>query len=267
MADLTPEVRAANLLANITEDSVQLIGRPRASSLYDCCVRMHVFGTLHSLKKRERLVASQLVTFGIGTAFHTWVQNVSSFFGGRVVGVWRCLACGWKSNLVNKRPKKCKGCGARGAALEYHELTLDHPELTGHPDLLLSSTKKDKLIISELKTISVDGFAGLVAPLISHTWQLSAYTNYAAHIKEIDGQRMARFGYIIYFSKAHTNGFPAKAFKVSLEEPILEAISDKLAAYRRGVDSKGEDLPEPLRECVAQGWRHRSCPAKALCFP
>jgi hypothetical protein len=245
---------------------IQAIGKPRASSLYDCCIRYHVLGTKFKVTKSGYLGFRDRLLFGIGTAMHEWLQNDPSIFGNRRRGIWRCRACGNTTKFGPPPAINCTKCGGSHRAFVYQEfaLNLKDPPITGHPDMFLKR-RSGAVRLVEFKTIEGDAFEKLVAPLVSHRWQISAYMwacSLSRRIPEID----TKYGYVFYFAKKQSAGsFPVKAFPVRLTDDVMGPIKKKLDLYRDGLAG----APVPLHsDCELSKWEHwraRMCPVLSHC--
>lgn len=264
-----PAALAAQMVEIAPEYEDHLIGRPRASSLYGACMRLHVIGTVNKLCRTEKVSFGSKLTYGIGNAVGWWVQNDPTIFGERRVGWWKCRGCG-KILYFGTPPKvKCKHCGALPQAIEYHEHYMNLKDVTGHQDLFLR-IKKGLIRINETKTISGDKFPGLKAPKIEHVWQLLTYMWGSKYDENLPVEVDQELGYITYFSKkAHADMLPVKVFRVQNDEHTVRRMTAKLKDYRVGVDSYPSDLPEPDALCLRaefSNYAAKVCPARTTCL-
>lgn len=245
---------------------------PRASSLYNVCIRQLLLGTKFKLKKTELVGFNRQLTFDIGNALHKWIQNSEAYFGTQRRGIWVCTACG-KERVFGKPPtQKCQKCGAQAIAMEYKEIELIMHKpfcVTGHPDLFIEPTDSPgKIRVVELKTMNGEKFAKLATPLIEHVWQIQTYM-YACNLLayELSVRVDAQHGYLVYISKKETRGeLPIKIFPIQKDDRVLSEIKDKLRVYSSCL--RDDTLCEPDAECVKSaysGWKARSCPALKLC--
>lgn len=257
----------------ISAKEVQTVLYPRASSIYDECMRMHVLCTKLK-KKRTKWVTVQLgVTFGIGNAVHKWLQNDQKVLGGRQVGYWRCLACNKLSAFGRFPLIKCK-CEANLTAYIYHEysLKMEHPvRVTGHPDLFLD--KGNRIIrVAEFKTMKRDEFVTLPHPLVKHVWQIMIYMRLCNRVKDPPPVKIDEtMGYIIYVCKEHTDRstLPYKVFPVRFDKEIFKMVVDRLLEYQKGVDEFPMAMPIVHKDCCGgrgfDSFRANSCPVKNEC--
>jgi hypothetical protein len=276
VADLTeieksgrPEDVAAENMSigtNVIEKKIRL---PRASSIYDACMRMHVLATLEKETVTERLGFADRVTFGIGNAIHHWAQNTSWLFPPHMrVGWWRCTACGHVRRFGSWKKTICPKCHAEWPAQIYkeHRVKTKAPYIcTGHPDLFIRKEKRVRVV--EFKTIASSGYKELVSPKVEHEWQIQFYMWSCSEDEKLPAKVDPNVGYIIYVSKgALWKALPVKMFPVVRSERVLEQIQDKLKIYYDGVKSKTP--PEPLEECVEVNFdrgKARQCPMKEQC--
>ena len=118
----------------------QEVSFPRASSLYNSCMRMHVIACNEKKKyyRTDSISPNMSMIFEMGNAVHYIIQNTPILFGSRRVGLWKCLAC--NKILYWGRPptKPCQHCGASKEAVFYFEhMFKPEPPLYcgGHTDL------------------------------------------------------------------------------------------------------------------------------------
>jgi len=264
-----PEAIAASLVDIAPEEERNLIRAPRASSLYDACIRMHVIGTKERYKRYQRVNFKGRLTYGIGGAVHYWIQNTPDVFGDRRYGWWKCLACGTVRFFGGPPKRKCS-CGANAKASEYKEHYLEVDEngmiVTGHPDMFLLRKKHR---VTEIKTITGNAFPSLKAPMIAHMWQIQTYMWAANKCKNMPVEIDDEVGYVLYISKMeHSDLFPMKMFPVQKDPHLIGRIKAKLILYKKGIASYPKNLPPKHRECERNKgcWRANTCPCKKICF-
>ena len=267
-----PETLSVDLINLETISTTRAIKYPRASSIYDSCIRMHSIGTLHGIEKTERVHLSRRLTFDIGNSIHYWLQNSHVYLGDQRRGIWECQGCKHKTFFGKPPRQDCPVCNAKLDAFIYSEIDLELGKpyyVTGHPDMFLESKGNPGVIrIAEFKTINGDKFSTLKAPLINHIWQLQCYMwmvqeNDQLIPATVDGQ----YGYIIYISKSEKYGeLPFKTFFVKRDRAIIQKIKDKLILYSKAI--AGGALPPVLEKCKKSDWSDyvaKSCACKELC--
>lgn len=267
-----PSALAAEFVQFGTEREDQLVSYPRASCLYDDCMRMRVLGKVHHAVYRQWSSFRDRITFGIGNALHYWVQNTPDVLGSRRIGWWKCLACG---NIVFFGPpptRRCPQCGALKGALEYHEhsLKIEKPLfLTGHPDMFVK-VKPTVYRVVEIKSITGEQFPTLAAPLIQHQWQIQSYMWACS----LDGSGLPividpSVGYLLYISKKDSaKKLPVKVFPVERDEAMLIRIKHKLQTFKNGYLHYPKNLPPLLSICERTDfdcWRAKTCPVLKWC--
>lgn len=256
-----------------TTSDDKIIGPPRASSIYSACMRQHVLGTIYKLNYRDVTGFTRQLTFDIGHAMHTLIQNSNDrYFKEQRRGHWKCVACGVVSPFGKPPTENCTYCGANIEALVYHEfeLKIEKPYyVSGHPDLFIApSEAPNKIRVVELKTMSGEKFKTLVAPLVEHVYQLHTYM-WACGLRKNDLSIWLddEVGYITYISKKEVSGeLPIKTFTVNREVRVLKDIFDRLQQYKEGIEDNV--IPEPLDQCVTSKfdhWRAKNCVARKLC--
>lgn len=268
-----PEVVASEHIVLKADEEEGRIGAPRASSLYQACMRMHVIGTKEETTKKSRISFKDKLIFGIGNAVHHWVQNDPTMFGDRRVGWWRCLACGTVAYFGTPPKVKCKQCGALPSAFTYWEHTLhyetDELVVTGHTDLFMLREPGDTCKVVEIKTISGDVFPTLKAPLIEHVWQATTYMWGCSNDLNIPIQIDDSLSYVFYVAKKNpSHSLPVKMFPVEKDPRLLSRVKTKLRSYKTGLKDYPKNLPMVLQPCADSNFGHykaRSCPTLKHC--
>lgn len=252
------------------------VRQPRSSGIYKACARKHVFGTKHELTEVVYRDASSIATMDLlGTAVHDYIQNDPQYFGDKRIGWWTCLACGAKLRFGPPIKGKCTGCGASNKAIKYeeHDFLLDDPGVSGHPDMFLA-IEGGRYVVLEFKTIkpksnsSFLGFEDLVAPLISHEWQLQTYLWAMQQPASKPPITLERYGYVVYISKGHEFVHPWKWFRHDWNDDLMGRIHAKLDDYKRGCAEYPEWLPNTLDVCTEAnfvGSEPNKCPTKEYC--
>lgn len=266
-------VTAENIdITSIKENKI--VFYPRASSIYDECMRMHVLCTKLDKKKTDWINVQLGATFAIGNSVHTWLQNDKRVLRGRQVGYWKCLACHKISDFGLFPQNRCS-CKANLSAYVYEEFSLkmDHPiRVTGHPDMFLD--KGHGIIrVAEFKTMKRDEFVTLIHPLVKHVWQIMIYMRLCNRVKDPPPIKIDEsMGYIIYVCKEHTdsNTLPYKVFPVRFNRDTFKLILDKLLDYQKGVDEFPFATPVVHKDCSGYRgfnvYRANRCPVKNECM-
>jgi hypothetical protein len=268
-----PEALAAHVIRMRAEKiKAYRIGLPRASSLLQSCIRMHVIGARERLHKEEWSTVRGRLLFGYGNAYHYWVQNTPDVFGDDRVGWWKCLACGKVRYFGAAPTKKCRHCGASAHATvyqEHHLLLKGEYPVSGHPDMFLRRPGPFYRV-TELKTINKEDFVKLIAPLADHDTQTQTYMWGCAQDKRLPVQIDPEIGYILYICKAHlVKNLPFKMFSIRRNPQTVRRIEEKLATFRAGYQSYPDNVPAPITECEAgefRNWRAKQCPARVQCI-
>lgn len=248
------------------------MGPPRASNLYDDCMRKRVLGVKSMARSQQWTNFSDRVTFGIGGALHYWVQNTPDVLGHRRIGWWECMACGFTVAFGRRPSYRCPKCKAKNKALEYreHSLNLRSPfYVTGHPDMFVEMVS-GSIRVLEIKSMVGSQFQSLASPMISHQWQIQTYM-WACSKKEgglpipVD----PNYGYMMYISKKHTTGsLPVKVFLVQRDEALLLRVKKKLLQYKNGIENYPQCLPDLAADCARTSWtnwRAKNCPVLSQC--
>lgn len=249
--DKDPSILASEMVDLMTEETFMKVNRPRASSLYDACMRMHCLATKYDLSKKERPSFKGRLVFGIGNAVHTWAQNTNELFGDKRRGWWRCSACKKVRPDFGPPPTSPCKCGARAEASIYWEHSLEMPNIPvgGHPDMFIERVKGVYRVV-ELKTMEAKMFIALKAPLVYHEWQTQTYMWGCSTDPTLPIKVDSEIGYVMYFSKGGGEGvFPLKMFPVIRDNRILGLIKDKINAYQKGVKQFPKSIPPVAIAC------------------
>jgi hypothetical protein len=268
-----PSIRASELVSIATDKYVVPIGPPRASSLQDACMRMHVLGVKYEKTRTEWGDFQSKLMFGIGNSLHYWIQNTGDVLGNNRLGWWHCLACGKDRPNFGPPPTiKCPHCNARPEASIYREHHVDpfgdYP-VSGSPDMFIQA-KKALFRVLELKSMNGEDFEKLKAPLAPHEWQVRTYSWKCSKDKKLPVKIDSSAGYVLYISKKNfKNQFPMKLFIVHEDKSVLKIIKEKVALYRDGIEHFPEKIPSRAIACGKSGltcYQAKQCPVLKECF-
>jgi hypothetical protein len=241
---------------------------PRASSLFDACMRMHVIAAKSDIKyyKTESGRPQDTMVFNLGTAVHYMMQNTPTFFGDRRIGFWECSACG--TIIWGKPPiQNCDRCGAKKEAFVYieHGFTAEPPYYcSGHVDLFLDvGNGKSRML--DLKTMGEDEFYGLEAVKAKDEFQLLTYMVLAE--AEADLPIDTNRGFIFYVcKKIKSDAMPYKMFHVIRNESNTNSVLKRLALFKNGYENFPNDLPPVQPSCLGfTSYAAKSCPCVSAC--
>jgi len=266
-----PEVLATSFVRVKQDPEVGVISWPRASSLFDACMRMHVIGTKEVVERTRYMTFRDRILFGIGNGLHEYAQNTGWIFGSNRVGWWRCRACGKILYFGTPPTMRCSHCGANKKAISYYEhpFRMKNPVMvTGHVDMFLR--RRGLIRVAEIKTIAKEQFEKLKAPLVQHEYQVQTYMMLAGTDKRIPVEVDDSEGYIVYISKGYSQKhFPLKVFAVRKSTEIRKRVLRKLQEFKDGFDGYPEKLPSPDERCVDSDWGgyfSKSCPVRRKCM-
>lgn len=268
-----PEALAASFSDFKTEKEMEPIGAPRASSLYDACMRKHVIGTkLELMEPRWYSLKTKLI-YGIGNAVHREIQNTRILFGDRRYGWWYCKAC-QSTRYFGAPPKRsCEKCGAHEGATIYleHSMRVRKPVIVnGHPDMFFRPPhSRKKVRVAEIKTMGGEEFDKLAGVTAAHEWQISIYQHFCSLDQSIPIEVDPNVGYMVYVTKRTTKDrFPLKIYTILHSPDLLRRIKAKLTTYKHGLIDYPDNLPEPIDECLKsrfEGYRAKQCVALEEC--
>lgn len=149
----------------------------------------YVFGPLPQTFDYKKEVITQKGNF-VHEAMQRWLGKANILYG-----MWSCPIKEVNENLCNytRGPTlfnnlKRKVCPKHRLQLKYEEVSLNHKELTGHCDGLITFDNKKTFYLLEIKTISTmladgKGWAVLEQPIDYHVEQSNMY----AYILEKEG--------------------------------------------------------------------------------
>ena len=262
-----PEAIASIYCHTEADSSQKPIGPPRASSIYDCCVRFHSIGFKCNYPEYRYVNVSSRVTFSLGNSIHTWIQNTPDVLGDKRTGWWRCQAC--RHTFWGTAPSGyCLSCGAPDLVLSYREHnlhTLEPYPSSGHPDMFIKV--EDKYRVVEIKTIAGEAFDKLFAPLVEHRWQIQHYMWGCSEDQQIPVEVDPLVGYILYVSKKPSwKTLPYKMFVEVKSNDILKKIKGKLKEFHSSLANPS--YCAPLQECVDSDFtstKAKWCSVKKYC--
>lgn len=222
----------------------------RLSEVDTACSREWVIGHLNDVWRPDNVHFASLCMMDMGTALHHWLQNYSPFLLDKLLGYWRCMACGNRRRFGHRPTEPCEFCGASHRATQYDEymFRLENPfRVVGKMDAILRIDGKYR--IGEIKS-----FAGTPqksnVPMGAHVSQLSGYM-YFSQFDEPDALPVEidrEVGYLIYVSKQFNYREPIKTVPVRPTEKSLAPIIKKVGDFTEGV--KNRTLPEALPKCI-----------------
>lgn len=219
----------------------------------------------------EELWDSQLITFDTGEAIGRFIVTKLTENDGRLYGHWRCnciVIDDAEPSIIGPMHREdaeahppCDKCGAN--YVRYDELHLVCPEyrIQGHADVAL--WWQDKAYLGEVKSMAVNRWENLRAPLMDHIVQLLFYWWLCRRLQI----PVHDVGSILYVSKDWQIGNPYKEYKIdfanqfdSVAGPFMEEVYQYLAFRENGT------MPE--RSCCGQPTDDyaKNCPFVHQCF-
>lgn len=267
-----PQALALSFSEIKVEKYTETVGPPRASAIYDDCMRMRVISHEFDLSRERWSSFRESLLFGIGNAVHDWAQNKPFLFGDRRFGWWKCLACGRVRYFGGVPKKSCEHCYAKVEATVYHEhrMMIRKPLIvSGHTDMFFRPMHVKKVRVAEVKTMSGDEFDKLSAPLTNHEWQVQTYMWGCSIDETLPVPVDPNVGYIIYVTKrGREKEFPLKIFPILHNDNLLRRIKTKLKEYKDGITDYPKHIPILHHDCERhkfENWKAKSCPALKEC--
>jgi hypothetical protein len=267
--NLPPDALAGTLIDLSPRRETKTSFMPRASSIYTECMRRLALATLHRKSEKTSINLQQRLTFGIGDAVHSWLQNDPNVFGDRRRGWWKCLACGGIREFGPPPTKRCPDCNALPGAYQYHEGLVKGPiSITGHTDMFLQK-KNGILRVAEFKTISGVQFSKLLVPSIDYVWQVMTYMYAYSQSDALPCKIDTKYAYLFYFSKQHqSKTMPVRCFPIRYDPKIVKQIKQKVRLYEISVESEGKKIPKRHDDCSRNPgcYRASACIVRKECF-
>lgn len=235
----------------------------RGSAVADACVRERVIGFREAVVIRDVVDPSLRVTFDLGAAMHSWIQNSPDYFRATKVGVWRCLACG--NVAFGRYRRRCPVCLTTGAVRYVeHSGRLRKPwRVSYHVDMFLTVGKGDTRVL-DIKTINGPEFSSLAKARFKDEVQVAVYALALQHDRAFPVPVREDRGFVLYIPKVHTPKFPMKMFHVEIGPVHREFVERKLGEFTRGIEDPSF-LPPPLDVCVARRFEVPQCPVSDRC--
>lgn len=223
----------------------------RLSEVDGCCPREYILGNLLNLQYVDYARFSNLWQMDMGSAMHWHVQNSPTYFGDKLVGWWRCRACGFTRRFGIRPKEPCEQCRAHPRVTEYKEYMFrisDPFAVVGKVDLILRVAPR-VYRFGEVKTCSEDKSG----PDGAHVAQLASYTYFSRFDDQLPITIDRSKSYLFYFNKKFNWKSPVKAFVIKPTEKLMAPIIDKVSAVTEGMNT-GVLLP-PLQKCISGAFK------------
>lgn len=243
-----------NIINTKPQKRVRRFRSMRLSEIEAACPRQWVIGHVRDIPSRQVVEFPRITVMDMGSALHHWIQNSSVYFPDKILGWWRCLACGFMRRFGVKPDTPCEHCGASHRATEYSEyqfrLGPTAPyEVVGKLDGIIRVGKKYRFI--EIKTYGKP----MERPEGSHIGQLASYM-WFSQFDDSDKRPPIEIdrsvGYLLYFSKLMNFRAPIMTFPVRPTEALIRPYRDKAALFTEGI--RGGTLPIVYPKCLQSEW-------------
>ena len=219
----------------------------RLSEIDGACPREWVLGHLLNLTYFQNVPMANLWQMNMGSILHWYIQNDPAFFGDKLIGYWKCRACGYNRRFGTRPAEPCEKCHAHPRVTEYDEymFRLSTPyRVVGKIDLILRIAPRIYRF-GEIKTCSKD----MMSPDGGHVAQTASYNFFSRYDDKLPIQIDRSTCYIFYFNKKFDFKGPVKTFTVRPTERLINPLKAKAAMITEGVVTK--TLPLPLSQCVS----------------
>jgi hypothetical protein len=218
----------------------------RLSEIDSACPREWVLGRLLDLFYYQKIPIANRWQMDLGTLVHWHVQNNPKYFGDRLVGWWKCMACGYRRRFGVRPQEPCEMCKAHPRVTEYDEymFRLREPyRVVGKVDLILRVAPRIYRY-GEVKTCSKD----MTSPDGSHVAQTLGYNYFSRYDDQLPITIDRSVSYIFYFNKKFNYKGHMRIFPIKPTELMLNPLIEKARIITEGV--KNRQFPEPLVKCV-----------------
>jgi len=218
----------------------------RLSEIDGACPREWVLGHLLDLMYYQNVPISNLWQMNMGSILHWYIQNDPEFFGDKLVGYWKCRACGFVRRFGVRPKEPCEKCHAHYRVTEYEEymFRLSNPyRVVGKVDLILRVAPR-VYRYGEIKTCSKD----MTSPDGGHVAQTASYTYFSRYDNSLPITIDRSTSYIFYFNKKFDFKGPVKTFTIKPTERLINPLVAKAALITEGIQNRV--LPAPLTRCV-----------------
>lgn len=213
------------------------------------CPREHAFLMMGTAKKKDQFLGTAMkITYEHGRDIENHLRN--TWLRQHIVGNWRCGVCGHLSDF-GKAPKvKCPKCGW-GHQWKYEEVRFESPTsgISCGIDALVE-VGKPKFRITEVKTMAIDQFKKLEAPLPEHRFRTSLY------MKLVEESTMPHSAKI-NTKEAHLL-YVAKSFGVKDEDMKAAGIADaQFSPFKEFIIPRNDDIvTTQVNKAIAlKAWR------------
>lgn len=230
----------------------------RLSEIDGCCPREYNLGNLLNLQYVDYARFSNLWQMDMGSAMHWHVQNSPSYFGKKLVGWWRCRACGFTRRFGVRPEEPCEQCLAHPRVTEYKEymFRISNPvRVVGKVDLILRVAPR-VYRYGEVKTVSENK----ESPVGRDVAQLASYTYFSRYDNSLPITIDRSTAYLFYFNKKFNWSSPVKTFVVKPTEKLMKPMVTKAQAVTDAINEKR--LLPPLQKCIAskfKGGKAKNC--------
>jgi hypothetical protein len=237
----------------------------RSSGFASLCPREEVLAALHSIIRESKFNADLLLTFALGTDFHSRLQDEILPKIGAMLGEWKCNDCskhfggmgkkkGFEIEKMIPKPGKCDRC--ESLSLSYVEQHFKFPEygVSGHPDGFIVVPGREGAGVIEAKSISSKGAYEIKkVPKFDHVIQAQMYLWFTG----------LKWSCLLYWDKGSFGLNALTEHFVERDEETIEIIKSTLKSIWDGLETG----TLPPRICsTAQAPRALDCACKTPCF-
>jgi len=236
------------------------------SSVDSACPREWVLGNCLGMINKQVVPVANRWQMDMGSVLHWHIQNNPKYFGDKIVGWWKCLACGFIRRFGVRPKEPCEKCHAHPRVSEYYEykfrITTPY-RAVGKMDLILRIAPRIYRI-GEIKTCSKN----IERPEGDHIAQAASYAYFSRY--DTSGRLPITLDrstvYLFYFNKTFNFRGPVRTFPVQPTERLMAPIKEKVALITEGVNTR--TLPQPLTNCISHNFitgRAKDCGISKEC--
>jgi hypothetical protein len=235
----------------------------RLSEIDGACPREWVLGHLMDLYFYQNIPISNLWQMNMGSILHWYIQNDPAFFGDKLVGWWKCRACGFMRRFGTRPKEPCEKCHGHPRVTEYDEymFRIKTPyRVVGKIDLILRVAPR-VYRYGEIKTCSKD----MTSPDGGHVAQTASYNYFSRYDDKLPITIDRSTCYIFYFNKKFDFKGPVKTFTLKPTTVLINPLKAKAGMITEGINNK--TLPDPLTTCINVNFSSKSGRPKKCGIP
>lgn len=237
----------------------------RSSGFASLCPREEVLAALYNIIRSEEFDANSLLTFSLGTDFHSRLQDEILPRIGVMFGAWKCNNCskvfggmgkkkGFDFDAMITKPVKCTKCHSSDFRYQEHSFKDTEHGISGHPDGFIVIPGRDGPGVIEAKSIGAKGAAEIrKCPKFEHVIQAQLYLMFTGF----------KWSVLLYWDKSSYGLNALTEHFIDRDEDTISLINETLQSVWSGLD--GGPLPERICGTI-EAPRAKTCACASKCF-